>query len=223
MNLLFDLDGTLFPVDPLEDACFGEACRVVLGVEPHGDWSRYPVVTDLGILRSVARDILQRPPTSDEEVRFDRVYAALLWDAVRRSPTAYRTPVPGAREMLAAFRGSYGMGIATGNLRKAARIKLQACGLEVDDLPLVGAEDGVDRAALVRRCAELVGGDVVSVGDGVWDVAAAWEVGVPFVGIAASDLVEARLRRAGATTILRDYTDLGVVREAVRGARCPGS
>lgn len=225
MKIILDLDGTLVPCEPTEEVCFGAACQAVLGVMPARIWAPFPLVTDLGILRTIALAHLGRQPTEDEVTRFSRCYAAMLWDAVRASPTVYRTPVAGARALLTAPREDWKIDIATGNLRNAALIKLQASGLHVEGTPMVCAEDAEDRLGLARRCADLLGVGVertVLVGDAVWDVQTAREIGLPFVGVALDPSAEVRLRFAGATMILPDFGDSARVRHALDEARVPG-
>ncbi|MFZ2869038.1 hypothetical protein, partial [Zavarzinia sp.] len=48
----------------------------------------------------------------------------------------------------------------------------------------------------------------VYVGDGVWDAAAARELGIGFVGIGSGERAAA-LRAAGAQRVIEDYADLG--------------
>ena len=104
--------------------------------------------------------------------------------------------------------------VATGCWRASAAMKLQAAGLTLLDKPAGFAEDGPSRETIVsaahRRASEHYGrrnfDKVVSIGDGVWDVRTAANLGLPFVGIAAAARAEP-LRQLGARHIVADFVD----------------
>lgn len=226
MKIVFDLDGTLFFNNDIESVCFIEACRDVLRIDADSNWGRHAIVTDLGIFRGLAIECLGRKPFPEEERSFVEHYTFLLSTTLSRTSEAYRETVPGAREMLAAARTRGRIGIATGNLRKIAALKIQACDLDIQGIPMVAAEDGRDRSDLVRRCLELLGPEdvkAVSVGDGVWDVKAAREVGIAFVGVGTTKEAAELLRRAGAETVIADFAALDDFWQLLETATVPTS
>jgi phosphoglycolate phosphatase-like HAD superfamily hydrolase len=71
---------------------------------------------------------------------------------------------------------------------------------------MVCCDEITARPEIVRRA---IGGDfdrVVLFGDGVWDVAAAQENGIGFIGIGKGYAAQ-RLRDRGATEVFEDYAD----------------
>jgi phosphoglycolate phosphatase-like HAD superfamily hydrolase len=64
--------------------------------------------------------------------------------------------------------------------------------------------------AAIRRAERLASVDqfeaCIAVGDAIWDLSAAAELGLPFIGVARGEQAS-RLREAGARTIFEDLSD----------------
>lgn len=222
----FDIDGTLVRLEPAEELIFGRACAEVLGRPvPRLSWSEFPVVTDHGIVHTLWQRVAGRPARPDEVAAVRDLHCVGLDALVAEQPDAFAA-IAGAGELLQHLGGA--VGLATGNSAPAARRKLAAAGLAelCHDLPLASAEDGPERERIVSMCAQRLavpeGARLVSIGDGTWDVTTARVLGLPFVGVAATDAREARLREVGATTVLRDFRSLKETLWALRGAEVVG-
>lgn len=231
MNLvIFDIDGTLLRSVELDDTCFVRAFADVLGIDGlSADWARYEHVTDSGLAREIVRRHRGRDPTDEEMELLAQRSCQLLRRATARSPGAIRA-VAGAGRLIEwlGTGAEWRTAIASGSWLATARIKLEAAGLALDDLPAAFADDSPDRseilrAAIVRasRCYAAAGfGKVVYVGDGAWDVEAARRLGIAFVGMAgrggAGPLVA-----AGAATVLSDFLQPDAVLAALASARVP--
>jgi phosphoglycolate phosphatase-like HAD superfamily hydrolase len=224
--VVFDLDQTLIGGAEADWECFLSVCEGVLGatIDRQDDWGSYPVLTDLGLLDGLSRRYRGRGVTDCERERFcvelpDRI------DALAVADPAVFSPLPGAIGMLEGLVREARVGIATGNLRRLAARKLGVAGLDRFDLPCVCSEDASDRPGLVRACVDRLGAGeatrVVSVGDGVWDVAAAAALGLPFVGVSADATRAARLRERGADAIVEDFADAGRFRALLWTAAVP--
>jgi len=61
---------------------------------------------------------------------------------------------------------------------------------------------------------------IVSVGDGIWDVQAATNLGIPFVGVGKGER-EHSLRQAGATHVLESYSDYRQLINCLEEAEVP--
>jgi phosphoglycolate phosphatase-like HAD superfamily hydrolase len=233
MNLvIFDVDGTLLDNLACEDACYAAALRERLGlVELDTDWRTYEHVSDEGIaVEAYQRAFGVAPTRAQLAATVDR-FLTLLADAHGRQPLS---PIPGAAMMLAALPAhGWRAAFATGAWGRAARFKLAAAGLAVDALPLASAEDGPARVAIVRAAharavaaaqhstsGEGLFERVVLVGDGVWDVATARALEMPFVG-RAEGAGAAQLRASGAGAVFSDFRQLGMVLTALESALVP--
>ena len=90
-------------------------------------------------------------------------------------------------------------------------MKLAAAGVPFEGVPAAHADDAHPREDIIRTAATRALGTsdsnferAVYVGDGVWDVRAAAELGIGFVGIGESEAAE-RLRSAGSNVVFPNY------------------
>ena len=223
---IFDVDGTLLDNMEIEDACYSAALREVLELPSlDTDWTRYEHVSDAAIaVEAYRRHYGAEPAAAQLEATIAR-FVRLLGDAHRSDSQAIR-PVPGAVEVFEALleRG-WAVAIATGAWRRASELKLSAGGVRYAGVPMATSEDGPARASIVsaaRARAERLHGverfdRVVSIGDGLWDVLAARDLGLPFVGVGPDGRAE-RLRAGGVDIILDDYSDIGATVAALETA-----
>jgi phosphoglycolate phosphatase-like HAD superfamily hydrolase len=215
---LFDLDGTLAASNEVDSDCFVEAVQAEFGFTPGSDWGAYEHCTDEGIAVEALTGHLGEPPTAIHLNRLKRRFANLLASAAAAKPHLF-APIPGAPELLRHLTESgWLLCIATGAWRVSAEIKLKASGLP-ESVPLfcsdgVPSREGILSAAIAhgRATAGTPVGRVVAVGDAVWDIVAAANLSLPFLGVGRSPRA-ARLREAGALAVVPDFLDLP---EAVR-------
>ena len=224
-TVLFDLDGTLTSGDGLGTRCFFDAIEETFDLPSvDRDLHGYDACTDAGIVARLLADVRGRPAGEQELAKVRDRYLARLGAELERRPRAYRA-LPGAASMLRALpeRLSVAVGLATANWEGAARMKLDSA--ELGGPPLVGgfAEDGLERAAVVRASLERVPGarlPACYIGDRPCDVDAARSLGMGFVGV-GSGSNEAALRAAGAPSVIADYRDLDAFLDIVRAAPSP--
>ena len=102
---------------------------------------------------------------------------------------------------------------------------MSAGGLRYVGVPMATSEDGPARTSIVSaarvRAERLHGVErfdrIVCIGDGLWDVRAARDLGLPFVGAGRGDRAS-RLRADGVGVILEDYADIGATVTALETA-----
>ena len=104
------------------------------------------------------------------------------------------------------------MAIVTGAWSDSARVKLEAAGLGQREV--VSCDHLAGRADIVR-CALDSRRPAVLFGDALWDLSAAQEVGIGFIGI--GDKTQ-RLLDAGAREVFADYRDGEAILDAIE--RC---
>jgi phosphoglycolate phosphatase-like HAD superfamily hydrolase len=116
--------------------------------------------------------------------------------------------VTGATKALAE-RGAC-VGLATGNIRDGARMKLTSAGV-VDGFDLDKGGYGCDAEhrpevlrVAVERCGGGNGAGVVVVGDTMHDVSAARAIGAKVVGVAMNEAARAELHAHGADVVVDD-------------------
>jgi phosphoglycolate phosphatase-like HAD superfamily hydrolase len=227
---VFDIDGTLTDTNAVDDEEYCAAVAETLGIPVAAiNWGSAPHITDEGIFDYVCR--------THDRLPIDRalVHAARerlvqgLQQRLRDAPQLFLA-VPGAPNAIRKLPASgWHVAYATGCWRASAHLKLVAGRIEYDDAVLACAEDALARAdivrAAVRRAEQRYGATfkrVVSIGDGTWDVAAARELALPFVGIGNAEAAK-RLHQRGAKTVLTDFCNFAAVLDALESATRPGS
>jgi phosphoglycolate phosphatase-like HAD superfamily hydrolase len=224
--VLFDIDGTLTESEAVDGEIYARALNVVHGfTQIDTDWSTYKNTTDAGILQEVFEARRGRPPISDEIARFREYFVSEIDAASAR--TRFRE-VPGAAAMLRCLSSlpQHSIGFATGGWSTSARRKLRDAGIDFDIYPSATSDDGLARVeimslAIQRIRAAAAGAAVESVtyfGDAVWDARACLDLRIPFIGIGAGARAEL-LRAEGAVSVMRDYSDIAVVRTALATAQ----
>jgi phosphoglycolate phosphatase-like HAD superfamily hydrolase len=104
--------------------------------------------------------------------------------------------------------------IASGGWRDSAILKLKAARIEANNCPAAFADDGYSREEILQSAISKAKSlyqqnrfaRIVSIGDGVWDVRTARNLEFPFLGIGIED-AERKLRRAGASHVIKDFAD----------------
>jgi phosphoglycolate phosphatase-like HAD superfamily hydrolase len=242
MNLaLFDVDGTLTQTSAVDGACFGRALEEALGLSGFPtDWTRYEHATDSGIADEAFRLCRGRGIDLAATDRARRHFLALLAAEAERDPALF-AETPGAASALSRLAAEPGwrVAVATGCWRESALLKLRLAGFplegELAGLPLAAAEDHVARTGIMERAlaraaeahrpgtgssGEAPFGRIVYLGDALWDVRACAALGLPFVGVGQGERAE-RLRQAGTSHVLPDFTDYGRLRQSLEEATVP--
>jgi len=211
---VFDVDGTLTQTMGLFDRCWVKAAAEVLGTDAISqEWGSYPHTTDSGILAHLFGEHRGRAPSAEETARTQALYMESLDEACTDA-----AELPGAAAFLDRLRrsGVWTIAIATGNWERAARLKLERAGFDLDGLPIATADDALSREEIVALAVARAGADfqrVVYLGDAVWDQRAARLLGMPFVGIGP--------RRFELSPSFPDYADPESVIEALLTAPVP--
>jgi phosphoglycolate phosphatase-like HAD superfamily hydrolase len=230
MNLaIFDLDGTLTDTNEIDTECFVAAWRQVHDIDCSAlDWSSFADVTDRGIAMTLCDLHFAADERRSAYQSVKSRFLALLEEAARGRPETFRA-VPGALE-LPDFLEAHGWGsvIATGAWERSAEIKLAAAGFR-RKTPISSSDPCGSRQEIVRAAIELAARTyesdfdrLVLIGDAVWDVATAAELGLPFVGRAAgSEVLSLLAAGAGADTVLEDFTDPARAERALATATVP--
>jgi phosphoglycolate phosphatase len=211
--VLFDLDGTALtfegsPPGPGRTA-LERAMRQLYAVENATEGLRVAGGTD----RALARSMLVRIGASDDDDAIERVIAAYVEQLGAVLQTRRYRPVGEVSATVGVLRARGAIvGVATGNVRAGAALKLASAGLSATfDLAMGGFGcDAEPRAEIVRiaagRCAAgrspgAAAAKLVVIGDTVHDVRAGRAVGARVVGVAISEASRHELEAAGADAV----------------------
>ena len=207
--ILFDIDGTLLtfagPSPGPGRTALERAMRELHRIERATDGLRVAGGTDRGL----ARALLGRAGVACDGEAIDGLIACYLRHLENIVETHSYRPIGDVAGSVAALSAARCVvGLATGNVRAGAAIKLASAGLAAHfDLARGGYGcDAEPRADILRHAVERCcpGGhcEVIVVGDTDRDVLAARAIGARIVGVATSDASRAELEGAGADTIV---------------------
>jgi beta-phosphoglucomutase-like phosphatase (HAD superfamily) len=229
--VVFDIDGTLTDTNLVDGKCYWRVIREVLrlsGEQP--EWSNFHHVTDIGIAEELSVRHHRRPLSSLDIEAMGSYLTALLDIALARKD-ANVLQIPGASEILSALSKSseLAVALATGGLRRPGELKLSRAALPFKLLPFASSNDAISRADILRIAAGRAADKHATqfarftyVGDGVWDVKAARELGWDFIGIGSGEQAY-RLRQAGAEIVIPDYRPADAfLALLVNNAQAPG-
>ncbi len=220
MLVLFDIDGTLVSVKGAGRRALTEAIEVVTGVADALEEVRLHGGTDLGILQQACALHLGRAALNEDEI--EQIFAEYLPRLGAHIEAQDYVVLPGVQDILHALSetGTHILGLATGNLEAAAKIKLQPAGLDKffefggygsdashrPDLVKKGVERGQARMqAELSRTARPE--QIFVIGDTERDVSAAHEVGVMAVGVLAGSDCEPALRASQPDLLVDSLAD----------------
>jgi len=143
--------------------------------------------------------------------RFTQRYYELLPDSLRERKGHL---MPGFPQLLQALSNNdrARLGLATGNFKRAAMIKLDYYGLSKYFSGGGFGEESLHRGDLVRAAIERVANgaepqDVFVIGDTPHDVASALDNGVMAVGVATGNYSVEQLQASGAQVVFSDFAD----------------
>ena len=213
--VLFDVDGTLVKGQGAGRMALSRGLEQVLGVPAERALDvtariDYRGSTDQKILAQIFA-LLE---LSDEESRTSvmEAYVGHLPACIEESGMAL---LPGAGELVDRLRASgVRVGLLTGNVRAAARLKVAPFGLAgLADAPGGFGDDARERAEIARIARDRLahsGGPprpLVVVGDTEWDVSAARAVGAAAVAVETGWTGREELVAAGPDLLLPDLQD----------------
>lgn len=232
IRVFFDIDGTLLYTDGAGRAALRTALEVVYGTAGpiagyyfHGKTDPQ-IVFELMSGAGIAGDEIHR--------RLPSMWPVYL-EALRRELEARRaagriTTLPGVTELLAALDGrdDIALGLLTGNIEEAARLKLAAAGItSAFDVGGFGS-DSEDRSGIARIAVERSRRSgrpeaFVVVGDTPEDIACAHAVNARAVAVATGRHGLAELERAGADAVFEDLRDTEEVLGCILSMAAPAS
>lgn len=224
---MFDIDGTLTATTEADNGCYDRGFLRAFGVPlPTTDWHAYTHVTDVGILREVIEPIWGRSVTQSEIDAFESAYLDEVERAFKSNPEGF-AGVPGARELLRSFAENtegVAIALATGGLRRTALFKLSKMGSRQGALlPAVlrtTRSRGRTLPSVAAKRSGVHADDTVYVGDGMWDLLTSRELGMRYIGITRESNAD-RLRAAGATALLDDFSEPAAFFAALQSATIP--
>jgi phosphoglycolate phosphatase-like HAD superfamily hydrolase len=212
--VIFDVDGTLARTSQVDDDCWLQAAKDILGLDDmETDWGAYEHSTDEAIASQLIRDRTDFADNHETIERVRRRHDELTHAAVDADPSLFQA-TPGAEGVFDRLaEDGWASAIATGGWKGTATLKLVRAGIDIEGVPAAFAQDARPREDLIRLARDRAQAThgvaferVVYVGDGAWDVRASALLGIGFVGI-AEDTRRDWLIEQGAGIVLPDFSD----------------
>ena len=213
--LLFDVDGTLILTGGAGIRAFQRTFRELFRVDAVIDGIRFHGRTDPQIIDDIFVAGLGRPATPSETEAVCSRYLTYLGDEVRHSPGYRIMPgLPGLLETLAG-RPEVRLGLATGNLEGAARIKLSRAAMNRYFSFGGFGSDAKDRTVLIWKAIErgkaLLGEcdqqiRAVVIGDTDLDITCGRAAGATTVAVATGGDSWETLLQASPDYLLKDFS-----------------
>jgi len=214
---IFDIDGTVIDTQLVEGECYAQAMLEVTGLSLETlDWTTFQQATSSGIFREVCGHLSDAVAL---EIEFESRFLELLQDAHPHHPADFQ-PIPGAIEFLDRLMAEPGIEVAfaTGGYHSEANFKLSCCGIDIAGFPHATSSDSPNREEIIRLAATRAGcslSSAVYFADGIWDVIATRELGMPMIGIGRK--VEL-LQSHNVKPSFRDFCNSDLVLEAFKDA-----
>jgi phosphoglycolate phosphatase-like HAD superfamily hydrolase len=209
---VFDVDGTLTNTSEVDSVCFKLALAEAHAIAEVKTWDTCHHITDSGITLQIFQELLGRAPDDEELTKLKGCFINLLREHHQRDAQHF-AEITGAASLLNRLRQEtdWAIAIATGCWQESARLKLKAADIHHDGIPAAFAEDSIAREEIVQTAVARASTHyqqasfekIVSIGDGVWDVRTAANLGLAFIGVAGGERAEL-LRTAGAKHIVED-------------------
>ena len=185
---LFDLDGTLTQTFYGSDTSFLKAISRQLDVDPnYAYWKDCPHLTDEYVLHFMFRQVLGRDANAKERAQMQHDFLQEL-QAKQQADPAFFEEIPGALNFTQQLMNQQiTIGVATGGWQHVARYKLDLAGFSAD-IPLIGSDQYPTKKEFLQAlktevCADLAPHDCIYIGDSPYDLRAAHELGMQFIGI----------------------------------------
>ncbi|MEM6718503.1 MAG: HAD family hydrolase [Bacteroidota bacterium] len=204
--LVFDIDGTLLNSENIHQTGFVNALHSI-GVEHvNDDWESYEHLTDSFIAKKNYESDVNR---GFSEYMLQRLEAAFL----KEIQECQVTEIVGAKNFLQhiIFETNYAVCFATGSLLLPAEFKLNRAGIEYNSSLLEASNQYFTREEIVKSAIAKAKNHfratnfqrIISLGDGIWDVKTARNLGIEFIGIGTEN--QDKLKAAGVKHHFSDF------------------
>ena len=188
MNLVvFDIDDTLTKSERQHQSSFVKAMKDFGIIEIDTNWKSYQHHTDSFILK----ENFERNLNTSFNFSFMDEFESCMYDHISKLHPV--SEIADAKRILTAFskNSNYVVAFATGSLLKPALLKLHQIELDFDETLVIGSNSIFDREGIVSQAIENAKQfyginsfeHIISVGDGIWDLKTARNLGLHFMRI----------------------------------------
>ncbi|QTN39774.1 HAD family hydrolase [Cryomorphaceae bacterium] len=215
---VFDIDDTLTRSESQHQTSYAQAMRDFGITDIDENWKGYLHHTDSYILSVNYERNLPGP----FDFSFIGPFETRMNELIKTKPPV--SEVPGAREAVDFIRTQgYAVAFATGSLLEPALLKLRQAEINHSPELVVGSNTIFEREGIVSEAVERARAHysvqdfehIISVGDGLWNLTTAQNLGLHFMGIGTKNLED--FNKHGLELHIEDWTsfDLSVMESAL--------
>lgn len=209
--IVFDIDGTLTDSVQQHQKAFTETLFDIGVQELSASFKTFKNHTDSFIAKTIYENDQQKPFTKERRLAFEKgLYEKIQVENIYE--------IAGAKKLIDTLENTPGYGVcfATGSLRRPAQHKLNSADIHFNDKLLVASDMIYEREQIVAQAIEQAKDyykvssfkRIISVGDGLWDLITAQNLGLDFIGIGQTN--EKVLIEQGAQTIYKDLNEFKI-------------
>ena len=213
--VMFDIDGTLTASYEFDKECFVSALMDVLNTDDiNSDWATYQHVSSTGITMEAFNRHTGKNASEDDLRKVESRLMFHLSERFRDRKSDF-IEVPGAKYVINELRSrnNIAVSLATGCWAEEARFKLDNSGFDISAIPLASSNDAIAREDIMEKSlqrAKVIEGisafrSVTYVGDGIWDLRSADNLGYNFIGV--GDKLDI-LKENGAVNLHENFLDI---------------
>ena len=184
--IVFDIDGTLTDSVKPHQKAFIEMLYEVGIATINSEFKSFKHHTDSFIAKEIYENEKQKPFSESKIIEFER-------GLTQKISLEKINEIIGAKKLIEMLENQtdFGVCFATGSLRRPAEFKLKSIGILFDENQLVGSDKIHEREKIVTEAIENALDyykvkkfeRIISVGDGLWDLLTAQNLGLEFIGI----------------------------------------
>ncbi|WXG53351.1 MAG: HAD hydrolase-like protein [Candidatus Sedimenticola sp. (ex Thyasira tokunagai)] len=193
---MFDVDGTIVQSNDIDNECYIESVKEVIGITPDKCWSNYENITDSGILSEI---LLKENVIGEYRDIMNKVKNIYITKLNKRISQDCIIEVPGASEFIDYLhsRKDVVLSIATGGWFESAILKLRFAGIEFKNIPIASSNDHYSKAEIMRiaesRSLKNMVASNTYFGDSEYDKNASEDLGYNFILVGNSIVHDKRI------------------------------
>ena len=210
MNLIvFDIDDTLTKSEYQHQLAYVNTMKEFGITEINQNWNEYKHHTDSFILKENYENNLHEKFDFSFIEKFENRMTELILSLKKVSE------IKGAKNIIEFFaiKTDYAISFATGSLLKPAYVKLNQSEIKYNDKLVVGSNGIYEREGIVEKAIERAKdfhqvksfSNIISVGDGIWDLKTARNLGLHFIGIGMKNYSD--FEREGVKVHIKDWNE----------------
>src|SRR5690606_28040849 len=209
--IIFDIDGTLTDSVIPHQKAFTEMLYEIGVKNINAQFKTFKHHTDTFIAKEIYENDTQNLFSESNLIKFEN-------GLTQKISLEKISEINGAKKLLETLENKTDFAIcfATGSLRRPAEFKLKSIGVLFDEMQLVASDQIHEREKIVSKAienaSEFYGVEkfdrIISVGDGLWDLLTANNLGLECIGIGSKN--KKLLKDNGAKVVYENLTDFEI-------------